>query len=173
MTMLSLTCHPDTPARAVTAITVQITRAQLVFAVEGGAALVLPPPVPSARADELWRTTCFELFVKPPGGSGYAEHNFSPSTRWAAYRFDAYRAGMRALSLAEPPVIARLGDATTWTVRLPAEALGPVPVRVGLSAVIEETGGHKSYWALAHPPGAPDFHDDACFAHLFAAPKAP
>jgi hypothetical protein len=25
--------------------------------------------------------------------------------------------------------------------------------RIGLAAVIEDTSGHKSYWALAHPPG--------------------
>ena len=36
--------------------------------------------------------------------------------------------------------------------------------RLGLSAVIEETSGRKSYWALAHPPGKADFHHSDCFA---------
>jgi hypothetical protein len=27
-----------------------------------------------------------------------------------------------------------------------------------VSAVIEENSGAKSYWALKHPPGKPDFH---------------
>ena len=38
----------------------------------------------------------------------------------------------------------------------------------GLSAVLEETDGTKSYWAVAHPDGdKPDFHDAVCFAaHL-------
>jgi MOSC domain-containing protein YiiM len=35
--------------------------------------------------------------------------------------------------------------------------------RLGLSAVIEETSGRKSCWALAHPPGKPDFHHSDCF----------
>ena len=35
------------------------------------------------RADELWRTTCFELFLRPDGGRGYVELNLSPSERWA------------------------------------------------------------------------------------------
>jgi len=35
---------------------------------------------------------------------------------------------------------------------------------IGLAAVIEELDGTKSYWALAHPPGAPDFHHADCFA---------
>jgi len=35
--------------------------------------------------------------------------------------------------------------------------------RAGVSAVIEEIDGTKSYWALAHPPGEPDFHDADSF----------
>ena len=41
----------------------------------------------------------------------------------------------------------------------------------GLSAVIEEKDGTKSYWALAHGGGAPDFHAPACFALPLAAPE--
>ena len=37
---------------------------------------------------------------------------------------------------------------------------------LGLSAVIEEANGRKSYWALAHPPGKADFHHADCFAEL-------
>src|SRR3546814_9971873 len=48
------------------------------------------------------------------------------------------------------------------------EAAGPV--RVALSAVIEETDGTKSYWALRHPPGKPDFHHPDCFALALGAP---
>jgi hypothetical protein len=37
--------------------------------------------------------------------------------------------------------------------------------RLGLSAVIEETNGNKTYWALVHPPGKPDFHHKDAFAY--------
>jgi hypothetical protein len=37
--------------------------------------------------------------------------------------------------------------------------------RLGLAAVIEETSGRKSYWALAHPPGKADFHHSDGFAY--------
>ena len=47
------------------------------------------------------------------------------------------------------------------------------PLHIGLSAVIEEEGGRKSYWALAHPPGPPDFHHPDCFTLELAAPKRP
>jgi hypothetical protein len=42
------------------------------------------------------------------------------------------------------------------------------PWRLGLSALIEDTSGCKSYWALAHPPGKPDFHHADCFAYEFS-----
>lgn len=38
--------------------------------------------------------------------------------------------------------------------------------KLGLSAIIEEEDGQKSYWALAHPPGKADFHHIDCFAQL-------
>lgn len=41
---------------------------------------------------------------------------------------------------------------------------------LGISAVIEETDGTKSYWALAHAEGKPDFHHGACFAATLPAP---
>ena len=53
-----------------------------------------------------------------------------------------------------------------------AVELDGAPWRIGLSAVIEERHGRKSYWALAHPPGKPDFHHDDCFAIELPAPSA-
>jgi hypothetical protein len=44
-----------------------------------------------------------------------------------------------------------------------ASGAGAVIWRVGLSAVIEETSGRRSYWALAHPSGKPDFHHSDSF----------
>ena len=41
---------------------------------------------------------------------------------------------------------------------------GDVLWDIGLSVVLEEKRGAKSYWALAHPPGKPDFHHSDCFA---------
>jgi hypothetical protein len=35
---------------------------------------------------------------------------------------------------------------------------------LGLSAVLEENDGTKSYWALAHAADKPDFHAPGCFA---------
>jgi len=38
------------------------------------------------------------------------------------------------------------------------------PLRLGLSAVVEDVDGILSYWALRHPLGKPDFHHADAFA---------
>ena len=124
---------------------------------------VLPDGEPG-RADELWQTTCFEAFLRPSGDEAYREWNFAPSGQWAAYDFPAYRDD-RAEAEVSPPYV-RMEDNFTWW------ALGAtIPVdaeqawELGLSAVLEEKDGTKSYWAIAHPPGdKPDFHAPDCFA---------
>ena len=179
-----LTPHPAHPS-AVAGVEVEAARPApglltLSYRVADPAgALVLPPRTAAARTDGLWRRTCFEAFVRVPGSQAYYELNLSPSTAWAAYRFDGYRAGMAPSEHVEAPSIeggaieaatieagpgaggfglrasvdlSRLAD-------LPADG----PWRLGLCAVIEDGAG-TSYWALAHPPGAADFHQAAGFA---------
>lgn len=135
--------------------------------VDGGA-VVMPPRATPERADGLWQTTCFELFVAT-ADAGYAEFNFAPSTRWAAYRFEGYRAGMADLAVA-PPLIVPEATGVTVTLSYPLPAGG---ARIALSAVIEEADGTRSFWALVHPPGQPDFHHADCFAtHMAAGERA-
>jgi hypothetical protein len=117
------------------------------------------------RVDGLWERTCFEAFVAPEGRDRYAEINVAPSTEWAAYEFDRYRHGMRPLALAREPVVevARKADELRVTADVDLSTLSdaPWPWRVGLCAVIVETDGARSYWALKHPGTKPDFHDAA------------
>jgi hypothetical protein len=121
--------------------------------------------VAAARADELWQHTCFEAFVRPSAGPGYYEFNFSPSTQWAAYGFDGYRSGMRVATEIDAPRIELRSTVESYTLQAALELDGlSLPWRLGLAAVLEETNGRKSYWALAHPPGKADFHQADCFA---------
>ncbi len=166
---LSLMPHPDTPA-AIAAITVEVERPHpaaltLHYRVNGGAALLrLQPTVAAEHTDGLWQNTCFEVFVRGNHQTAYREFNFAPSTAWAAYSFDSYREGMRNLETPPPHIHARPeGDDFLLTASI--ELAPPLPWRIALSAVIEELSGQKSYWALAHPPGRPDFHNAIGFDH--------
>ena len=128
-----------------------------------------PPVVAAERADELWRHTCFEAFVRPSTGPAYYEFNFSPSTQWASYQFSGYRSGMRVATEISAPRIEMRSDEATFTLQAALELDGlSSSLDLGLSAVLEETNGHKSYWALAHPPGKADFHHSDSFALEFS-----
>ncbi|HEX3918505.1 MAG TPA: DOMON-like domain-containing protein [Caulobacteraceae bacterium] len=161
--------HPDLPNQAVSSLTVDALRdgslLTLTYRLSGRVdSLVLPPPAGGVRCDELWRTTCFEAFVRPGDGDAYLELNLSPSTAWAAYRFSGYRAGMADARTAPPAIAFEAtpdGCILTATIDLPAGARALW--RVALTAVIEEVSGAKSYWSLAHAPGRPDFHNAAGF----------
>ena len=166
-----LTPHPDHPPRAIRDVTVDMERNRegqlsLWYMVFGDLnELWLPQVSEGARVDGLWRTTCFELFIREPEGNGYVEFNFSPSSDWAAYTFDSYRAGASNLELSGAPII----SGCTFEGWYELHVTPPSEVRafanlVNLTAVIEERDGTKSYWALSHPPeGPPDFHHPACF----------
>lgn len=121
----------------------------------------------AVRSDSLWETTCFEAFLRKRGEETYREWNFAPSGNWAAYDFTGPRNGKSDPEVSAPYI--RVEDNMTWwatgaTIAVPSKAIWDL----GLSAVLEERDGTKSYWALAHPDGKkPDFHDPACFAaHL-------
>jgi hypothetical protein len=129
---------------------------------------VLPETGTPGRADELWRTTCFEAFLRAEGDDGYREWNFAPSGEWAAYDFTGYRDGMAEAEV--PPPYIRLEDNFTWWAVGATIAVDAAREwHLGLSAVLEEKDGTKSYWALAHRPGdKPDFHAADCFAAKLA-----
>jgi hypothetical protein len=180
----ALKLHPESLSSAAAHIDVDVAprAGSLLFSyiVTGNLShLRIPPATAAARTDELWRHTCFEAFVRTSPDESYYEFNFSPSTKWAAYHFNGYRSGSRVATEIGPPSIQTQSNATSYTLQavlklgllpsLPSAA----PWRLGLSAVLEDAGGRKSYWALAHPPGKPDFHRLDCFTYEFSPASPP
>lgn len=173
----ALRLHPDSLCPAATHIDVDVSHPRartlvLTYEVAGKISDVRMPLVTAAsRGDELWQHTCFEAFVGATPGAAYYEFNFSPSTQWAVYQFGGYRSGMRvATEISVSPIEVRSSsDRYTLRATLDLDHLSDLAPetswRLGLSAVIEDIYGRKSYWALAHPPGRPDFHHSQCFAH--------
>jgi len=121
--------------------------------------LKTPALKPMRRADELWKHTCFEAFLRAATGTGYCEVNVAPSTEWAMYSFDDYRQGMKPTNVPQPPVIAvdRSAHGLIVDVRLNLKVLPPSRA-LALTAVLEHEGGSLSYWSLQHPAAKPDFH---------------
>lgn len=170
--------HPACPPRSVAAIEARVSSEDanwlgLRWRIEGSEELVVPPFAGRGRADGLWQMTCFELFLQPEGGAAYCEFNLSPSERWNAYDFTDRREGMAERPMPRDPVCTmRMGSRfAIFDAAIPTAGLSGTPAAMGLSCVIEETGGRKSYWALHHGGDAPDFHDPACFTARLAAPS--
>lgn len=130
---------------------------------------IIPDASEPRRADELWRTTCFEAFLRDGTGDAYREWNFAPSCDWAAYDFTGYREHMTQAEIDSPPYIRTEDNFTWWALGATIAVDAEIEWQLGLSAVLEEKDGTKSYWALSHPnPDKPDFHDPDCFTAKLA-----
>ncbi len=170
--------HPAHPPRGVSGIEARVIGQdanwlRLRWRIDGSQRLSLPPFAGKGRADGLWQTTCFELFLRPDGGEAYCEYNLSPSERWNAYEFTGRRAGMAERAMPRDPVCTmRPGSSfAIFDASLPTAGLPGEDCAMALTCVIEEEGGRKSFWALAHGGDQPDFHDPSCFTARLAAPS--
>jgi hypothetical protein len=174
----TLACHPETPAAAVRGIAARVRRdpqgkLAVTYVVEGDLdRLRVPAPRAPRLASRLWQHTCCEIFIACTGLPAYHEFNLSPSGEWAAYAFDGYRTPRAGASLAAElaPQLAVRGAAGQLEIdivisldRLSARHRG-AQLSLALSAVIEDSDGMLSYWALRHPSGKPDFHHSEAFA---------
>ena len=175
---LTLHRHGDSQGTAATAVEVELAwtepgKLALTYVVTGEiAGLELPTPVAGGRTDELWKHTCLEAFVGPADGSGYFEFNLAPSTRWAAYGFSGYREGMAPVQPFDDPGVSVETTADRFVQRATLNLSDLPGLRpdadwhLALTAVIEQRDGLKSYWALAHPAGRPDFHHADGFSQI-------
>jgi hypothetical protein len=165
----ALACHPGTRSGAVREVHARARRLQdgaigFTFAVAGDVTrLRIPPPSRPRRTDRLWEHTCFEAFIAAKGRPEYRELNFAPSGEWAAYAFRRYREGAPLATELAPDIVVRKDAARLQldaVVRLADLVPGKDrwPLRLALSAVLEDDSGVLTYWALKHPPGKPDFH---------------
>ena len=168
MPSAALERHPASPCAALRGIDAAVKQnpdgsLQLAFQLQGDLERVrIPPPRPPRIAERLWQHTCCELFIADAAGPGYHEFNFSPSGEWAAYRFERYRKGV-PFEVSDPKIrVQRTAAGLELTAQIRFHQKGKW--RVGLSAVVEETDGTLSYWALRHAPAKPDFHHRDAFA---------
>jgi hypothetical protein len=129
----------------------------------------LKPAETRQRRDEIWKSTCFEIFVGSKDPGPYLELNLCPSGDWNLYVFDHYREGMRWVDRAQAPLrgheISSQLDRATWQAHLPSEGsvevaqiLASPSLVLGATAVIEYQDGTREYWALTHAGEKPDFH---------------
>ena len=129
--------------------------------------VVLPKPVKEGLwTEELWKESCFEIFLKETGSAHYWEWNFSPSGNFWSMEFEEYRIRKEACEQLRPlrEIEAKLGPKDfKLQVQLPLPRL---PREVGVSAILKLNDGFTCHWALKHPAARPDFHDFRGFTQL-------
>ncbi len=178
MQSLTLMPHPANPGDAISRIIAIARRRRGEISVSFRALgriddVLWPIVMPSGFSEGLWRHSCFEAFVGVTDDPGYVELNMSPSRRWAAYRFDGYRNGMRrAEAVPIRSFIWYRSNATLMTRFAMPDLPQAAEWRLGLSAVIETRDGERHYFALDHAPGNPDFHNSDCFTARLPPPNA-
>ena len=168
--MHELVLHPSCTSGPITRVTASIEptgggcRAR--FRLEGDiGAIKVPVHSPPERMDDLWKTTCFEIFWQPEGGSHYREFNLSPSSRWAAYDFDDLRENGRDAPVEAISVASSHGSVDGQGELVLEASIAsdlPLPADVALNAIVEDEEGNIQFWALAFPDGKPEFHSEAC-----------
>ena len=126
---------------------------RLTYEAEPAKDLVWPKFEGLQRVNELWRSTCCELFIGEADSNEYIEINICPSGRWNCFRFDSYREGM-CEAVWQPRDI-RSGPG--WLEANWPHELDPV-CHIGPAAVLADRQNHMDYLALRHGD-RPDFHD--------------
>lgn len=135
--------------------------------------------VANQRQTELWKSTCFEAFLKVPGTTDYFELNFSPSGAWNSYIFEGYRnpdppqefqsisfvkndIQIKELSFSfEVQVNAETAESKNLSPTesdLLKELFSAPRLEIGLTTVVLFNDGQKKYFALKHVSDKPDFH---------------
>jgi hypothetical protein len=173
--VVSLIPHPNTPCAMIHALEVQLSclpggDLALVYTLSAASDRLRIPVVSAPiETDGLWQHSCFEAFVAAKGDRRYHEFNFSPSGAWAVYAFADYRKRATPDKLDSRPGISIRKSVDSLELRTNIRAQDRCPdlsarqLQLGISAVIEDTNGKLSYWALGHPADRPDFHHRGSF----------
>jgi len=109
------------------------------------------------RKDELWKMTCFEMFLNPTGQKQYYEFNFSIEGAWNCYHF----AGYRFPQPPQPTEDFEIEKILWKSNQLEISIRNKSPFQkfdIGLTAVIKNKKNQTTYFSLKHEGGKPDFH---------------
>lgn len=121
------------------------------------------------RADDLWKTTCFEAFWGLRGTKEYWEFNISPSgKKWNCYKFEDYRDP----SPAEQSLDYQLKEVTITedTIECSLRGKTVLPSVEASLCVILKTESGLHYFSKEHVEKRPNFHSRDSFVLFVRQP---
>ena len=157
---------PNLPNISITGkISLQKNIVHLRYSLSGEIENILLPPasVNPSRKDDLWKMTCFELFLALKDQPQYWEFNMSPSGHWKVYHMDAYRrVGFREETSIRQLPFENSNEAGVFHLNALVDLNPILPpnqlLEFGITAIIQTTDSTETYWALSHPAPFADFH---------------
>ena len=130
---------------------------ELNFSLHGDLSQVegLEPGEGGERLSNLWKHTCFEVFLGLPAGR-YREVNISSSGNWQIFDFNEYR-GQPQFPDVNVKGISATSQDDHFKIRCTIPPADEAIVDLNLCAVIK-ISNMLTYWAARHPLRNPDFH---------------
>ena len=114
------------------------------------------------RADELWKATCFEMFIKNSNAKEYWELNIAPNGSWNFYRFSDYKKDMQEESRVLTPKVLFKQERDEVSVSIKVdfmEKLFDERVDFNLALILLDMEGKRHFFTLNPKDGVADFHD--------------
>lgn len=117
--------------------------------------------------ENLWTTTCFEIFLKNSNSTDYYEFNFNSKAEWNVFYFSDYRKRVESfknpvgiemqthLVAGRPSLVYSFDISKLVNLKLPAQ--------INLAAVTKSST-EISFWSQKHNGQKPDFHDPKNFS---------
>jgi len=145
-------------------------------------AISLAPPKGGAetqlgkRMDDLWKTTCFEVFLASKTKKSYIELNLSPSLDYNIYSFSGNRLGMKeeeSLKIVnierEVKEMPNIKGNNSFSLKFTIISNNTISINdllINISSVIKYSNGNSSYYAINHGENKADFHDKRNFVSI-------
>lgn len=113
--------------------------------------------------EELWRHTCFELFIRDRHGEGYEEINCSPGGRFSRTYLSSYRNvhSVREFHTAPDIICSRQGDSCEYAICF--AGIDIVQGEIAVAVITADDRGTRRFWGMNHRGDIPDFHHDDNF----------
>ena len=138
----------------------------LEFFVSGNIGELIVPPFSAhaLRKNDLWKSTCFEVFFREKGKAAYFEYNLCPSGDWNLFHFEDYREGKSEYLSAAPKINFLSSDQNlNVQINLNLALLDRASSEGGHfdlwpTCILKTISGELSYWAISYFGKEPDFH---------------
>jgi len=118
----------------------------------------LPKTKKQERKDELWRESCFELFLATEEEEAYYEFNFSPTLAWNVYRLEYYRAEPKMIDEVELVEFEVKQTKETLFIEIILDVQTLQFNSYNLATIVLNKQDEREFWSLKAKGDTPDFH---------------